>query len=179
MFDEIEKAIIEIQQPRSNFQLNSFVVNQHLTEEMRYYQTLIELQDLILKYRQAELFIKKQEIKIARLRSTKDDLDEIEAQELELGMNSTKVAMLGTYREISELVNIFNSFPKKFTRSEIEAAQPKYWQDRIMELAKNQLETTGTIQPATLESMKQIGITKDFFNYVEQLTKLEVKNELR
>ena len=39
-------AMAEVQQSRSNFQLQNFVVNQHDTDEMRYQQTVIELQQL-------------------------------------------------------------------------------------------------------------------------------------
>ena len=53
MFEEINKAIAEVQQPRSRFQLERFVLGQHATDEMRYYQTVIELQDAIYKYKLA------------------------------------------------------------------------------------------------------------------------------
>jgi hypothetical protein len=55
MFEDIEKAIAEIQQPRSRFQLERFVLGQHPTPEMQYYQTCIELQDMLYKYKLAEI----------------------------------------------------------------------------------------------------------------------------
>ena len=43
---DILLAMAEVQQARSDFQLEKFVVNQHDTDEMRYQQTVIELQQL-------------------------------------------------------------------------------------------------------------------------------------
>ena len=86
MFEEINKAIAEIQQPRSRFQLERFVLGQHSTPEMQYYQTVIELQDSIYKYKLAVINVKKSELKISKLRATGDELDELKAQEVELGL---------------------------------------------------------------------------------------------
>jgi hypothetical protein len=59
MFQEIQKAIAEIQQPRSRFQLERFVLGQHATPEMQYYQVCLELQDMLYKYKLAEINQKK------------------------------------------------------------------------------------------------------------------------
>lgn len=171
MFEEIEKAIAEVQQPRSRFQLEKFVIGQHATPEMRFYQTCLELQDLIMKYRYAELNIKKQELKIARLRSTKDELDELEAQEIELGLSQTKLAMIGATREIAHLVDIWNSFEHKFTRAEIETAQPEYWKERLTGNAKAMLIGGVSVNPAHIESMQQAGILDEFVLEVQQSKK--------
>ena len=55
----IEDAIAEIQQPRSRYQLIHFVIGQHDTPEMRYYQLMLELQDTGYKLRLAEIGLKK------------------------------------------------------------------------------------------------------------------------
>jgi hypothetical protein len=121
MFDEIDKAIAEVQQPRSRFQLESFVLGQHATPEMRYYQTVLELQDMIYKYKLAQIAVKKSEAKIAKLRSTGNELDELKAQEKELSLVQTRFTMLGAERELAHLVDIFNGFEHKYTREEIVA----------------------------------------------------------
>ena len=109
MFDEIDKAILEVQQPRSRFQLERFVLGQHATPEMQYYQTVIELQDSIYKYKLAAINVKKAELKISKLRSTGDDLDELKAQEVELGLAQTKFAKGKIQIEIWILPRIFRS----------------------------------------------------------------------
>jgi hypothetical protein len=71
MFEEIEKAIAEVQQPRSRFQLERFVLGQHATAEMRYYQTVLELQDAIYKYKLAVINVKKAEAKNCQAESNR------------------------------------------------------------------------------------------------------------
>jgi hypothetical protein len=171
MLTEIEKAIAEVQQPRSRFQLEAFVLGQHATPEMKYYQTVIELQDSIYKYKLAQIAVKKSELKIARLRSTGDELDELKAQEIELGLAQTQVTMLGAEREMKHLVEIFDSFEHKYTRAEIEQAQPDYWQARLTNNAKAMLMGGTSVNPAHIEAMEQAGVLDSFVAEVEKQKK--------
>ena len=171
MLDKIEQAIAEVQQPRSRFQLEVFVLGQHSTPEMKYYQTVIELQDAIYKYKLAQINVKKSELKIDRLRSTKDDLDELKAQELEVGLAQTQFAMLGAEREMKHLIEIWESFDQKFTRAQIEAAQPDYWQARLTNNAKAMLMGGSGVNAAHIEAMEQAGVLDSFV--------AEVKNTKR
>ena len=171
MFNEINKAIAEVQQPRSRFQLERFVLGQHATPEMQYYQTVIELQDMIYKYKLAEIAVKKTEAKIAQLRSTGNEIDELKAQERELGLAQTKFTMLGAERELAHLVDIWNSFDKKYTREEIEAAQPDYWQARLTNNAKAMLMGGSGVNAAHIEAMEQAGVLDSFIAEVETTKK--------
>jgi hypothetical protein len=171
MFDEINKAIAEVQQPRSRFQLESFVLGQHATQEMKYYQTVLELQDAIYKYKLAKIAVQKAELKIAKLRATGDQLDELKAQEVELGLAQTGFAMVGAEREMKQLLEIFDSFTHKYTREEIEAAQPDYWQSRLTNNAKAMLMSGQSVNPAHIEAMEQAGILDQFVIEVEKTKK--------
>lgn len=171
MFDEIEKAIAEVQQPRSRFQLESFVLGQHATPEMKYYQTCLELQDAIHKYKLAVINVKKANLKISKLRSSGDELDELKAQEVELGLTQTQLAMAGSKREMEHLVEIWKNFDQKFTREEIEAAQPDYWQARLTNNARAMLMGGATVNPAHIEAMEQAGVLDDFIAEVEKTKK--------
>jgi hypothetical protein len=171
VFQEIEKAIAEVQQPRSRFQLERFVLGQHATDEMRYYQTVIELQDAIYKYKLAVINVKKSELKIAKLRATGNDLDELKAQELELGLAQTAFAMVGAEREMKHLLEIFDTFSHKYTRKEIEAAQPNYWQARLTNNAKAMLMGGASVNPSHIEAMEQAGILESFVAEVEKTKK--------
>jgi len=171
MFEEIEKAIAEVQQPRSRFQLEHFVLGQHATDEMKYYQTVIELQDAIYKYKLAVLNVKKTEIKISKLRKTGDELDELKAQESELGLEQTTLAMFGAKREMEHLVEIFESFEHKYTRAEIEAAQPDYWQARLTNNARAMLMGGSSVNAAHIEAMEQAGVLDSFVAEVEKTKK--------
>jgi hypothetical protein len=171
MFDEIDKAIAEVQQPRSRFQIERFVLGQHATPEMQYYQTVIELQDMIYKYKLAQIAVKKTEAKIAKLRSTGDELDELKAQERELGLVQTRFTMLGAERELAHLVEIWNGFEHKFTRAEIEKAQPDYWQARLTNNAKAMLMGGSSVNAAHIEAMEQAGVLDAFVAEVEKTKK--------
>jgi hypothetical protein len=168
MFDEINKAIAEVQQPRSRFQLERFVLGQHATEEMRYYQTVIELQDAIYKYKLAVINVKKAELKIAKLRATGDELDELKAQEIDLGLAQTSFAMVGAEREMKHLLEIFDSFTHKYTRAEIEAAQPNYWEARLTNNARAMLMGGASVNPSHIEAMEQAGVLDNFVAEVEK-----------
>jgi hypothetical protein len=171
MFEEINKAIAEVQQPRSRFQLERFVLGQHATNEMRYYQTVIELQDAIYKYKLAVINVKKAELKITKLRATGDELDELKAQEVELGLAQTEFAMVGAEREMKHLLEIFDSFTHKYTRAEIEAAQPDYWQARLTNNARAMLMGGASVNPAHIEAMEQAGVLDNFVAEVEKTKK--------
>jgi len=171
MFDEIEKAIAEVQQPRSRFEIERFVLGQHATPEMKYYQTVIELQDMIYKYKLAQIAVKKTEAKIAKLRSTGDELDELKAQERKLGLAQTRFTMLGAERELAYLIDIWNGFEHKFTRAEIEQAQPDYWQARLTNNARAMLMGGSSVNAAHIEAMEQAGVLDAFVAEVEKTKK--------
>jgi hypothetical protein len=168
MYEEIEAAIAEVQQPRSRFQLERFVTGSHATPEMQYYQTCLELQDMIYKFQVAQIGVKKAELKIKRLRETKDEMKELKAQETEIGLRQTRLAMIGAERELADLVEIFNNFETKFTRAEIEAAQPDYWNARLTTNAKAMLMSGGGVNAAHIEAMEQAGVLDRFMSEIEQ-----------
>lgn len=171
MLEEIEKAIAEVQQPRSRFQLERFVLGQHATPEMQYYQTCIELQDMIYKYQQAQIAVKKQELKISRLRATGDELDELKAQAKEVGLRQTKLAMVGAERELNHLIEIWNNFETKYTRQQIEQAQPEYWAKRLTGNARAQLMGGAGVNAAHIEAMDQAGVLENLIVALQESNK--------
>lgn len=52
---ELEGAFLEIQQPRTGYVLNKFVVGQHDTDEQRYAQCVLEMQIKYDNIRRAKL----------------------------------------------------------------------------------------------------------------------------
>ena len=153
---DILDAFKEIQQSRSAYQINKFVVNQHETPEMQYYQCILEIQSLYYTIKNVTLDMQINEIKIARLRETKDPIDELEAQKLELGLAQTRLVGVGTFRELDILLERFNSFSKKYTRKEIEEAQPQYWNQRLNRQALFAELSSSPTGMAQLEALYQI-----------------------
>ena len=172
----ITDAIAEVQQPRSRFQLIHFVIGQHDTPEMRFYQLCLELQDMGHKLRLAELGVRKAEIEIARLLETGDDLDAIEAEEKQVGLGHTRVVMRGAEREIAILTDLFDE-SQKFTRDEIEHAQPEYWQKRLTRQTNLQI-MSGNVGWAQLDSMRQVGLLDEMVAEREQQLTEQAKAEL-
>lgn len=165
-FEEIEKAIAEVQQPRSRFQIEKFVLGQHSTPEMQYYQVCLELQDMIYKLRLAEIDKKQTEIKIAKLRAKNNELCDLKADKLEIGASMSALAVLGAQREVAHLVDIWNSFEHKYTRDEIESAQPDYWKARLSANATAMILGGSGVNPAHVEAMDQAGILEEYIqNY--------------
>ena len=156
---DISDAITEIQQPRSRYQLIHFVIGQHDTAEMRFYQLCLELQDMGYKLRVAQLGVRKAEVEIARLQATGDDLDAIEAEEKQIGLEQTQIVMRGAERELAILTDLFDE-SQKFTRDEIEHAQPEYWEKRLTRQTNLQL-MAGGVQWAQLDSLRQAGMLDD------------------
>lgn len=148
-------AIAEIQQPRSRFQLEHFVLGQHDTAEMQFVQLCIEAQQLIANIRIAELEVRKGEILIARLRATGDEVDAIEADIKQVGLEQTRLGLIGAKRELTILADMFEQMPH-FTRAEIEAAQPTYWDARMLRQTELQV-MAGDIGWAQLDALRQIG----------------------
>ncbi len=172
----IRDAIAEVQQPRSRYQLIHFVLGQHDTAEMQFYQLMIELQDMGYKLRMAELNVRKTEVEIARLVETGDELDAIEAEEKQVGLEQTQIVMKGAQREIAILEDIFNTC-QHYTRDEIEHAQPEYWQKRLTRQTNLQM-MSGNVQWAQLDSMRQIGLLDDLVEAREAQLAEQVKLEL-
>ena len=172
----IHDAIAEVQQPRSRYQLVHFVLGQHDTPEMQFYQLMLELQDMGFKLRMAQLNVRKTEVEIARLLETGDELDAIEAEEKQVGLEQTQIVMKGAQREIAILEDIFNTC-QHYTRDEIEHAQPEYWQKRLTRQTNLQM-MSGNVQWAQLDSMRQIGLLDDLVEAREAQLAEQVKLEL-
>jgi hypothetical protein len=144
---EIVATFAEVNQPRSRFQLKNFVVNAHPTPEMQYYQIITEIQALYYNIKEVSLDLQKKQIEIDRLRQTGDEIDEIEAQIKELGIEQTKVVGVGAFRELEVLLELKSQYPE-YTRNEIEQGQGEYWGLRLEQqnIAPNQQAINQTKQ---------------------------------
>ena len=136
---EIVSTFAEIQQPRSQFQLEKFVIGAHDTDEMQYFQCVTEIQSLYYTLKEVALNLQKTEIEINNLRLTGDAVSEIEAQIKELHIEQTKVVAVGAIRELEILLDIKSRYPN-YTRKEIENGQQEYWNKRLerQNIAPNQ-----------------------------------------
>ncbi len=168
MNNALQKALAEIQQPRSEYQLQHFVVGQHDTEPQRYRQCLIEIQSINYTLRTVKLELQKSEIQIERLRATRDSVDELDAQIKEVGMEQTRLAMIGAERELEALVSIWLAFPTHYTHAQIEDDQREYWHERLNRQTRLEVMGSGKIGWAQLDALRQIGELETTLQPVEQ-----------
>lgn len=174
MRHDLLNAIAEVQQPRSRYQIERFVLGQHDTDEMRYYQCVIEINDLVYKHRLAQIEVAKAEAKIRRLRASADEIDELKAQKWELGLEQTRLAMIGAERELAVLIELWESFPVKYSREQIEAAQPDYWHARLTRQASLQAIGSGTVDWAQMDAIRQAGFLDEFISKHSALSGAEI-----
>lgn len=155
----MEDAFLEIQQPRTAYVLEKFVVGQHDTLETQYAQCVLELQIKYDNLRRAKLNKRKIEIKIKEAEDKNTELDQIEADLMRIDLEEQDRAVLGALREFEALYKIWQSFPKKFTRAELDAGQEEYWRLRLARQAQQDLQATGRIGVGNNEALRQIGLT--------------------
>lgn len=130
--DPTYEQIAEIQQQRSEYQLRKFVIGQHPSPEMQYYQACLELQDMEYKLALASLTRERTLLEIERLRKEGigDPVKRIDADIKELELQQHQLAVIGAQREVAVLRRILSEMPR-YTRAQIERAQPEYWKRRL------------------------------------------------
>jgi hypothetical protein len=125
--------------------------------------------------------MQKNEIKIKRLKSTKDEIDTLEAQQIELGMEQSRLAAIGTFRELKALLDILNTFPR-YSRQQIEEGQKEYWHKRMHRQVETDQVGGGPSIAAHLNSLIQMGelqyVTKEDYKELEKTLTKEIKNEI-
>jgi len=173
LLNEIKQAIDEVQQPRSRFQLEKFVLGSHPSKEMQYYQCCIEMQDMLLKYELAKIEEKKLVLKISKYKDSNNELHLLKAEKKQVLLDQLRTTIFGAEREIAHLVDIWSTFETKYSREQIEDSQADYWKQRLTINAKAMAFGQGSINPAHIEAMEQAGVLDDYVKEVE------IANELR
>jgi hypothetical protein len=153
---DIVSRFAEVQQSRSAFQIEKFVVGQHDTPEMQYYQCVLEIQSLYYTIKEVILEMEIAELEITKLRTSQDPIDELKAQIKELGLEKTKVVGVGAFRELEILLSILNNYPR-YSREDIEIAQPTYWNNRLERQATAQAIGGSQHAASNIEALMQIG----------------------
>lgn len=130
----LRSAFLEIQQPRSNFALDHFVKKLHDLPERQYEQIVEELRRAYGMIRgllldQERLQIEKANL-IKKAINTQDRLDEIEAEQKDIALDDVEASLTGKLREFDCLYKLWEEMPK-YTREDIEKAEPEYWRLRL------------------------------------------------
>lgn len=151
---DIVARFAEVNQSRSKFQIEKFVIDSQDTSEMQYVQCINELQAIYYNLKKDSLRVKQMELKIKKLKESEDENDLIEAEILEIGLEQARVLAVGQFRELDILMQILDKYPR-YSREEIESKQPEYWHKRLT----RQFQTTqiGGNNAGNLEALINIG----------------------
>jgi hypothetical protein len=71
-------------------------------------------------------------------------------------------------RELEILIDLWHQFPHKFTRQEIEDAQPAYWRLRLARQADMQAIGEGKINYGQVDAMRQAGMLEEWMRNRDQ-----------
>lgn len=173
---ELQEAIVAVQQPRSRFQLERFVLGAHDTPEMQFYQCVLELSTSIPTYRKALVSKRRMEREIERLRDSEEEDADLDLEEKEIAYAQFCAVLAGSERELTALLDIYRSIPH-FTRSEIDHAQPDYWEKRLGRQAQLGI-MAGKIGWADLDALRQIGQLEPLIDQYQETLEAVAAQEL-
>jgi hypothetical protein len=176
MREDIQLSFVECQMSRTPYQLERFVVGQHDTPEMKFVQVCREIEALYYTIKEVGMANKKTELEIAKLRATGDEIDAIDADIKELGLERTRLVAIGARRELDCLIEMYDAIPH-FTRQQIDESQPDYWQARLgttSQLADHVRRSNW----AHLEALDQVGVLQPMIQ-AQQDERKNCSNEVR
>jgi hypothetical protein len=158
MTDIQQAARDYIVRERSDYQLLHFVIGQHDTPEMRYRQILLEAKDLMFKIGNAEIELEITRRKIEKLESSGNEIKQLRAKQLRLGMALTLDALEAARRELHTLAELSKDY-RYYTPDEIEANQAEYWEKRLTRQATtDRMALEQGVNSGNLASMMNAGL---------------------
>lgn len=153
LMPNIHELRAAIDQSRSRYQIERFVVGQHHTLEMQYVQLVRELATLHDSYDEGMLRVEKLLAEADEVVESGKRSDEIEAQLLQRQAQSLRRSLEGVKREIDIMEELLTRYPS-FTREDVEAGQEQYWRERLVRTAQMQA-LAGGVNWAQIEALWQ------------------------
>jgi hypothetical protein len=160
-FNDLKKAFLDIQQPRSNFALEHFVKGEHVGEPRQYAQIVEELRRAYQYLRTLMLDIEKCQLEQETLKNSgkMTRLIEIEIEKKKIEQEDHEASLIGKLREFTTLYNMWKSFSKKYTAAEIDEAEPEYWKRRITyQMAQDRFANMNGVRVGLVDVMRQMRI---------------------
>lgn len=146
--NELEAAFHSINQSRSNYQIEHFVIGQHDTDSRKYSQCVLELQVRTFNLR-------RQIIEKRKLLKKIEDTTNIDDKELlYIDVEEMELALENQVREWNTLYNIFEAMPK-FTYDQIQSGESEYWNLRLARQCQEDLMSQGRIGAGNIDALWQ------------------------
>lgn len=142
---------------RPPYVLKQMVVYSKFTPEQRYAQCVLELSIAYDNLRLAQCHMEQKEIEIKKIKG-KGRSAELEREIKRIEQEQTRRAMLGAMREFECLYEMWEGFEKKYTREELNAAQPLEYKRRLEIQANQDMNAMGRISASNQEGLRQIGV---------------------
>jgi len=159
MAAKLKDAFLAIQQPRSDFALEHFVMQDHDTAERQYAQVVEELRRAYSFIRTLLLDRERLEIEISRLSNSGDRLTQIDAEKKGIELEDIQATLVGKLREFNCLFKLWETFPTKFTADDINKAEPEYWMKRLSrQSALDRLSAMNGVRAGNIDALRQAGI---------------------
>lgn len=176
--EELQQAFLEIQIPRTPYALEQLVVHSKFTKEQCYAQCVLEMSIAYDNLRTAKCNAELKEIEISEIdQSTRKG--ELQATIKKVELEQLNRARLGAVREFQALYNIWKSFPKQYTREEMDAASPEEYRQRLLTQASQDLNASGRISVGNQEGMRTAGIlTTPRLDYARDIERKYIENSV-
>src|SRR3990172_2368790 len=139
-----------IAMPRPAYVLEHLVVlpNEHITQQWQ--QCVLEMR---IKYNNIRRsLLQRQKL----LRDIESEQDDLEVQIKQIDLDDLDWGLLGMAREFEALYTIYQQFPKRFTREELDAGQAEYWYNRLTKQAHQDILANGRVSVGNQEALRQI-----------------------
>lgn len=159
----LRSDIEAIQQPRSDFAIEHFVVGQHDTPGRQRMQAVLELQIKMFNIRRAQLEEKKllverrkqEKISITNGDEFEQELAAIEIERIDIDLADMRLARLGAIRESQCMLAILDRLPR-YSYAQLQEEEAAYWQARLSRQALQDMKTMGTISQGSAEAITQM-----------------------
>ena len=162
---ELEKEMLNVPFGNSAFQNQNFGV-QHNSDARKYRHCLLQIDQKLralktCEFRRRRLEIDLEEIKYKLNTEDLSTFDrrrlEIDFEEKEYGLNTEIKLIEDALIELHTYDVMLSKLPK-ITREEFENSEQKYWTTRLLESARHEIVSNGTVSVGILESLEQIGL---------------------
>lgn len=172
---EMYQAFDDIQQPRTPYVLANMVVGARFTDEQAYAQCVLEMSITYDNLRLTQINMSEKLLDIKAIKG-KSERAKLQRAKLEIELEQTQRAVLWAEREFAFLFNLWKKRGKRYTREQLNDAQPLEYKIRLETQAMHDIQATGKIGVSNLEWLRQMNI--DPVVFAQQLSQPTIRDEV-
>jgi len=167
--EKIREKMKNVPFGNSVFQIQHFISNDH-TPERNYRNALLQLhgklnalQECAFRRRRKEIDIEEMEEKLADL-SKSPEMRKYEIRRVKIDLEEARLQLDNEIKFIEDAMVEVKAYEKildelpDFTREEFEQSEKGYWEQRLLNDARRQIESNGRVDAGFLDSLEKIGL---------------------